>query len=141
MNIILTLSPSLIGQYFEQQCDKFLVYKSVHPNDFKRLGWVGNEFKKTAAAEAGQEWEKILLKSLKKDPSCIVKNLKEDKATKSTLEGTVEALKSLEKTEKTIYLYQACLSVTPSFEEKYIANFNKNETRTGKNKEIFRFIN
>ncbi len=121
--INLKLKPSMLGQYYEKQCDKFLVYNSVDKSEYNRLGWVEPAgFKQTAAALAGNEWEKILLEMLQKDDTCEVINLKKKNDHEVTFDNTVAALKSLKTKDKTIYLYQACFGVTPSFNDKYLSS-------------------
>ncbi|MCR4896492.1 MAG: AAA family ATPase [Lachnospiraceae bacterium] len=120
MKLTLKLKPSMLGQYYEKHCDKFLIYNSVSSRDYRQLGWVAaSAYEQTASALAGEEWEQILLQRLKEDDSCEVIDLKE--SDRVSLAGTVAALKRLSSTSKPVYLYQACLSVTPSFASKYLA--------------------
>ena len=136
MNLLLTLMPSLVGQYFETKCDKSLVYnavyktyKSVDESNFKKLGLGMPFFKKSAAADAGEHWERILLDRLNQDSTCEVIDFATSSEYKKSFKGTIKALKNLSATEKTIYLYQACLSVTPLFEDHYLSKFNDSETK------------
>ena len=130
MELTLVIKPSMLGQYYERHCDKFLIYGSVGKQDYKRLGWVEPKgFVQSAAAMAGVEWEQILLKRLMEDDTCEVINLKKSDDYEVTLEGTVEALKGLKKKNKTIYLYQACFGTTPSFAEKYLAFYDEKDTK------------
>ena len=123
MELTLKLKPSLVGQYYEKQCDKYLVYNSLEKKEYSNLGWEQPiSFRQTAAAKAGAEWETILLKRLLDDSSCEVLDLKHDDDHEVTLGGTVEALKSLKTKDKPIYIYQACLGITPSFSEKYFSS-------------------
>ena len=121
MKVTLKLKPSLLGQYYEMECDRYLVYNSV--TDPKELGWTPpKKNSKSAAAEAGKEWEKILLSGLNSDASCEVIDLKKKKGnTSPTFEDTVCTLKSLANKDKAIYIYQANFKVTPSFVDEYIS--------------------
>ena len=133
MDLTLTLQPSKLGQYFEMQCDKYLVYYSIAEDKYEEFKWnKPKDYEETAAARAGKEWEKILLKRLEEDEeneSCKVINLKKDDNQAVTLKNTVEALKSLEETEKPIYLYQACFKATPSFEKEYLSSFDEGASK------------
>lgn len=123
MNLTLTLKPSMLGQYYEKQCDKFLVYNSVSKTEYKKLGWMEPAgFLHSAAALAGEEWEKILLERLQEDDTCKVINLKKSEDYEVTLEGTVQALKNLKTTDKATYIYQACFSTPDSFKTRYFQN-------------------
>lgn len=138
MELSLKLKPSLLGQYYEKQCDKFLVYNSVDKKAYKRLGWVEPAgFQRSAAAMAGEEWEKILLERLQEDDTCEVINLKKSEDYEVTLQGTVEVLKSLADHGKTIYLYQACFATTPSFEKTYLAALDDCETKAALSSRMF----
>lgn len=130
MNLTLKLKPSLLGQYYEKQCDKFLVYNAVDKGQYKKLGWIEPEgFKQTAAALAGMEWEKILYDRLAADDTCEIINLKNNDDQEVTLDNTVETLKGLNAKDKTIYLYQACFSVTDSFAKEYLSGFDGKESK------------
>ena len=138
MNLSLRIKPSDVGQYYEKQCDKFLVYKSVGEENYKKLGWVGiSEFKKNAAAQAGDDWENILLERLIEDDTCEVINLKKNPDYKVTLDDTVKVLKSLDNKKKTVYLYQACFGTTASFEEKYLSKLNVGDIKVSLSKMMF----
>jgi hypothetical protein len=120
-SIKLSLKPSLIGSYYERECDKYLVYNSVTNDILQLLQWdIPNGFNQTAAAQAGIEWERKLLEQLKEDESCVVVDLKEENPHKVSLKDTVEALKSLSEINKPVYIYQACLEAPHSFNDKYI---------------------
>lgn len=134
MKLTLTLKPSLLGQYYDKQCDKFLVYHSMDDTSHKKMGWPqSNEFKQTAATRAGNEWEDILLARLMEDESCDVINLKQQ--GKCTLEGTAEALKNL--SGNTVYLYQACLGITPGFASRYLSAFGEGESNATFSSKMF----
>ncbi len=130
MELSLKLKPSLLGQYYEMQCDKFLVYNSVDKESYKHLGWREPAFfHKTAATMAGEEWEKKQLERLKEDNTCKVINLKKNADYEVTLKETVEVLKELCDYGKTIYMYQACFTTTPSFKKKYLSALDDFETK------------
>ena len=107
----------------------YKTYKSVDESKFKELGLGMPFFKKSAAADAGEHWERILLDRLNQDSTCEVIDSATSSEYKKSFEGTIKALKNLSATEKTIYLYQACLSVTPLFEDHYLSKFNDSETK------------
>ena len=138
MKLALKLKPSLLGQYYEKQCDKFLVYNSIEKKEYKRLGWVEPKgYQQTAAAMAGIEWERILLKRLMEDDSCEVINLKKGDDYEVTLAGTVEAFKGLKNKKQPIYLYQACFSATKSFKEKYLSSFGEDDSEINLSSRMF----
>ncbi len=125
MELKLTLKPSKLGQYYEMHCDKYLVYNSIGEDKIRELGWEkpkGN--KETAAARAGNEWERILLERLQKDKACEVICLKSEDDHEKAFQTTVNALKALKTKDKPVFLYQACFRVTPSFLKKYLSAFD-----------------
>ncbi len=142
MELSLYLKPSRLGQYYELLCDKYLVYYSVSTEDYEKLGWTKPEKQQTnASIEAGNEWEKILYDRLKDDDACETKQITyfekdKDKEKKPDIdkeyeqdENIVDVLKNLSTKDKPIYLYQACLSVTPSFENTYLSDVKGKTTK------------
>ena len=125
MKLSLKLKPSLLGQYYEMRCDKYLVYRSVAKEAYKELGWIEPEgFKQTAAALAGQEWEQIILDRLKEDETCAVVELTHN----MKLEDTVQVLKDIGQYGKTTYIYQACFGITPTFQKEVLSRFDSSDT-------------
>lgn len=116
------LTPSLIAQYYEHNCEKFLFYSAVDGKTYKALkGKTRPKRKETATSLAGNEWERKLLERKKADPNAKIIDLKNDK----NLSKTVSVLKSGLDKKKICYLYQAVLNTTPSFESKYLTGSNK----------------
>lgn len=134
------LTPSTIGQYFENKCDRFLLCKCVKGEVLRIFGWSvpGEGDDKTASAIAGSHWEAILLSRLSKDKNSIVKNLKEMVGTgrSVTLEDTIKVLKSLKSTKKVYYIYQANIH-TKRFDEKYLSNNTYNSVNAAMSDRIF----
>ena len=125
MDIALRLRPSLIGGYFEKECDKYLFYRADEKNGYKRPAWkrkYGTD--DTAATLAGKEWENIMLERLQADNSVILIDLKQSDDNQDSYETTVETLRTLQDQGKPIYLYQACLKTTPSFDERYLSQYD-----------------
>lgn len=129
MRLNLKISPSNLGQYFELNCDRYLVYNSVLDQDYIRLGWTPPEPpKNTPALVAGRKWEKTLLNRLEGNDQCKVirgrKNKKkhENKRNNEEDKDVVDILKRLDSTDEPIYIYQARLKVTASFENQYLKN-------------------
>lgn len=134
MKISLKLKPSLLGQYYEMRCDKYLVYHSVADESYKKIGWTEPaEFRMTAATKAGQEWEKILLDRLGEDETCAVVKMTHN----MKLEDTVKVLKSLRKRDKTTYIYQPCLEITSSFQKAYPSCFKSSNVKVGFSSSMF----
>ena len=132
MELSFELTPSCIGQYYELQCDKYLIYNSVGKGDYERLGWEQPKSSINAAVLAGREWEKILLDRLSDDPSCELRKLKKDKKErleqkdkkdkkKNRDHDLAEILRGLNNNEKPVYIYQACLGAPASFIQEYIS--------------------
>ena len=119
MDLTLRLKPSKIAQYFEKECDKYLVYYDLNRDDYARLEWNGpDESRQSGEAMAGNEWETILAEKLRNDRACDFIDLDD-----CSFAETVEALKNLENTGKTIYLYQSCLNTTESFNKRYLSQY------------------
>ena len=135
MKLNLKIRPSNLGQYFELNCDKYLIYNSVSAEDCIKLGWnVPEPNKLTPAMRAGQKWETKLLNSLKASDRTRVIHAKKsaNKKDEPHIDGRkndiADILKRLNSKEEIVYIYQARLKVTQSFARKYLDNKEEKET-------------
>ena len=94
--ISLRLSPSKIGQYYEKRCDKNLVTISLNDKDIEKLGWSKRVEELSAAATAGNLWEREICKDLRENSEIQFVEIPQfsDDKTKG-IDKTVEALKQL----------------------------------------------
>ena len=137
MKLRLKLKPSTLGQYYEKQCDKYLVCNSISDKELEQLNWDAPKVSRpSVSAMAGNDWEAMLFERLQQDAACEVINLKEEGHKASYLK-TVETLKSLKTTDKPIYLYQACFEVPDSFKSRYLSTFKEDGSEVAFSKTMY----
>ncbi|MEE3417110.1 MAG: hypothetical protein VZR53_17325, partial [Prevotella sp.] len=67
------LKPSMIAQYFEHECEKFLFFNAVDNETFKAIkGKKRPGGKETAASKAGDHWEDLIIDKIEKDPDAVL---------------------------------------------------------------------
>jgi DNA replication ATP-dependent helicase Dna2 len=114
------ISPSAIARYFFHDCERFLYYSSVTPEERKKLGLPRPRFDHSAVKEAvlqsGYHWEREVVETLLGDRVRVA-------AGGGELHGrslsVAETLQALREDLPGRYLYQPTLSPPPLFYQRY----------------------